>query len=115
MNNSQLLGKFPYYLILRISGTALPGSLHKFTYSTATPTPMADESMADEFKVEESMADNTIPWHTAYIHKLRNIEIPEKKKRVWHIRRRNIEISEKKKHVEHLGHDGRHRYKYNYI
>ena len=43
---------------------------------------MADESMADEFKVEESMADNTIPWCIAYIHKLRNIEIPEKKKRV---------------------------------
>ena len=27
--------------------------------STTTPTPMADESMGDEFKVEESMADNT--------------------------------------------------------
>ena len=45
---------------------------------------MADESMADEFKVEESMADNTIPWRMAYIYidKLRNIEIPEKNKRV---------------------------------
>ena len=42
----------------------------------------AEKSMADEFKVEESMADNTIPWRMAYIHKLRNIEIPEKKKRV---------------------------------
>ena len=29
-------------------------------------TPMADESMADEFKVEESMADNTIPWRMAH-------------------------------------------------
>ena len=49
-------------------------------------TPMADESMADEFKVEESMADNTIPWRMAHgirhTHKLRNIEIPEKKKSV---------------------------------
>ena len=37
---------------------------------------MADESMADEFKV------NTIQWRIANcIHKLRNIEIPEKKKR----------------------------------
>ena len=42
-----------------------------------------------------------------YIHNLRNIEIPEKKKRVKHLRRRNIEISEKKKHVEDLGHDVR--------
>ena len=61
------------------------GSLHKFTYnlsSTATPTPMADESMADEFKVEESMAYYTIPWRMAYIHKLRNIEIQEENKRV---------------------------------
>ena len=43
--------------------------------------------MAEEFKVEESMADNTIPWRMqAYVYtctyKLRNIEIPEKKKRV---------------------------------
>ena len=83
---------------------------------------MADESMADEFKVEESMADNTIPWRMAYdihiiiyIHKLRNIEIQEKKKCVKHLRRRNIEISEKKKHVEDLGHDVRHGYKYIYI
>ena len=78
MNNSQLLGKFPYYLILRISGTALQGPCINLPTSTATPTPMADESMADEsmtdesmadeFKVEESMADNTIRWH---IHKLR--------------------------------------------
>ena len=43
---------------------------------------MADEYMADEFKVEESMADDTITWRMAYIHKLGNIEIPEKKKRV---------------------------------
>ena len=65
--------------------------------STATPTPMVDESMADEFKIEESTADNTIPWRMVYmyvelyirtyirytyVHKLRNIEIPEKKKRV---------------------------------
>ena len=76
MNNSQLLGKFPYYLILRISGTALQGPCINLPTSTATPTPMADksmadESMADEFKVEESMADNTIPWRIPYIHKLR--------------------------------------------
>ena len=82
MNNSQLLGKFPYYLILRISGTALQGPCINLPTSTATLTPMADESMADEFKVEESMADNTIPWRMAYIHKLQNIELPEKKKRV---------------------------------
>ena len=44
------------------------------------------------------------------LHKLGNIEIPEKKKRVKHLRRRNIEISEKKKHVEDLGHDVRHGY-----
>ena len=55
---------FPYYLILRISGTALQGPCIHLPTSTATPTPMADESMADEyiadkFKVEESMADNT--------------------------------------------------------
>ena len=53
--------------------------------------------------------------YTIYIHKLRNVEIPEKKKRVKHLRRRNIEISEKKKHVEDLGHDVRHGYKYIYI
>ena len=67
------------------------GSLHTFTYkysNTYIDESVADESMADEFKVEESMADNTIPWRMAYvytlyiIHKLRNIEIPEKKKRV---------------------------------
>ena len=82
MSNSQLLGKSPYYLILRMSGTALQGPCINLPTSTATPIPMADESMADEFKVEESMADNTIPWRVAYIHKVRNIEIPEKKKRV---------------------------------
>ena len=81
MNNSQLLGKFPYYLILRVSGTALQGPCINLPTSTATPTPMADESMADEsmadesmadeFKVEESMADNTILWRIPYIHKLR--------------------------------------------
>ena len=43
---------------------------------------------------------------------LGNIEISEKKKRVYHLRRRNIEISEKKKHVEDLGHDVRHGYKH---
>ena len=69
MNNSELLGKFPYYLKRRISGTALQGPCINLPTSTATPTPMADESMAgesmaDEFKVEESMADNTIPWRT---------------------------------------------------
>ena len=49
--------------------------------STATPTPMADKSMADEFKAEESKADeNNSMAHG--IHKLRNIEISEKKKRV---------------------------------
>ena len=42
---------------------------------------MADESMADEFKVKEFLG----AWYTyyiIYIHKLRNIEIPEKNKRV---------------------------------
>ena len=65
VNNSELLGKFPHYLILRISGTALQGPC--ISTSTATPTPMVDESMADEFKVEESTADNTIPWRIAYV------------------------------------------------
>ena len=46
--------------VLRISGTALQGPCIYLPTSTATPTPMADESMADEFKVEESMADNTL-------------------------------------------------------
>ena len=51
---------------------------------------MADESMADEFKAEESMADvvlaaladNMAYVVRIYILKLRNIEILEKKKRV---------------------------------
>ena len=46
----------------------------------------------------------TNPWRMAPC-KLGNIEISEKKKRVYHLRRRNIEISERKKHVEDLGHD----------
>ena len=61
MGERELVFKFPYYLILRISGTALQGPYIHLPTSTATLTPMADESMADEFKVEESMADNTIP------------------------------------------------------
>ena len=64
---------------------------------------MADESMADEFKVEESMADKTIPWHMAYIRTYMYMYIHKL---------RNIEISEKKRHEEHLGHDVRHGYKY---
>ena len=82
MNNSELLGKFPYYLILRISDTALQGPCIHLPTSTATPTPMVDESMADEFKVEESTAENTYNYTYNVIHKLRYIEIPEKKKRV---------------------------------
>ena len=79
---------------------------------------MADESMADNKWPTTQFRD---AWHTIYvymyiyIHKLRNIEIREKKKRVKHLRRRNIEISEKKKHVEDFGHDVRHGYKYIYI
>ena len=45
------------------------------------------------------------------LYKLGNIDISEKKKRVYHLRWKNIEISEKKKHVEDLGHDVRHGYK----
>ena len=67
----ELLGKFPYYLILRISGTALQGPCIHLPTSTATPTAMADESMVDEsmaaeFKVEESMATIQFrgAWHT---------------------------------------------------
>ena len=48
---------------------------------------MADESMADEFKVEESM----------HGRQYNSVAKPEKKKR-----------------VEHLGHDVRPRYKYIY-
>ena len=55
---------------------------------------MADESMAP-----------------CNYYKLGNIEISEKKKRLYYLRRRNIEISEKKKYIEDLGHDVRHGYK----
>ena len=81
-----------------ISGTALQGPCIHLPTSTATPTPIADESMADEFKVENPWPTIQFrsAWHSAYarihvhitytyvyiIHKLPNIEIPEKKKRV---------------------------------
>ena len=54
---------------------------------------------------DESMAHGAAP---CMAYKLGNIEISEKKKRVYHLR---IIISEKKKHVEDLGHDVRHGYK----
>ena len=60
MNNSYQLGKFPYHLILLISGTTLHGPFIHLPTSTATPTPMADKSMADEFKAQESMADESM-------------------------------------------------------
>ena len=56
---------------------------------------------------DESMAHGAICHAHMQLYKLGNIEISEKKKRVYHLRRRNIEISEKTKHVEDLGHDVR--------
>ena len=62
---------------------------------------------------DESTAPCAMHGAMAYMaYMLGNIEISEKKKRVYHLRPRNIEISEKKKHVEDLGHDVRHGYKY---
>ena len=52
---------------IRISGTALQGPCIHLPTSTATPTPIADESMADQFKVENPWPTSTIPWRMAYV------------------------------------------------
>ena len=64
-----------------MSGTTLQGPCIHLPKSTATPTPMADESMADEFKV------NTIQWRIANCIRILYIsyeilKMPEKKKHV---------------------------------
>ena len=71
---------------------------------------MADESMADEFKVEEYMAHSTIPWRIWHNYTYISYEILkyQRKRNECNINGGEILM----KHVEDLGHDKRHRYKY---
>ena len=64
---------------------------------------MVDESMADEFKVEESTADNTIPWRIANYYTNISYEILKyrRKRNACNIYGGEILV----------GHDARHGYK----